>query len=206
MGLINGAATYTRFTVIERIPDDFQANANARLQRFMFRNIDPKVNAEKSVGWVHYENPMHTRFHFENTIIGEFIVLAMRIDRKAITPIMFKAQIQQQMSQWAQDPKNKGKKISREELNKLRDEIKSQMLAVVPPQTTVMEMVWNFSAGIVYFSSQSRKAIEEFVDLFGTTFELTLNELDLVTRTEDFLDRSALDVVFEDLRPSRFRK
>lgn len=216
MGLINGAATYTRFTIVETIPDDFHANVAVRFPKFMFRDVDSKTNPDKSVGWVHYENPLNTRFKFENVIHGDFIVVSMRIDRKSISPVLYKAQVNQKVADWkrenrgrvkakAQTTESKDDKIPREELTRIREEVKTQMITAVAPQTTVFEMAWNFAESVVYFSSQARVPITEFIELFGTTFELTLNEVDVIVRTEDFIDRSPLDVVFEDLRPARFR-
>ena len=203
MGLINGGASYTRFVVNEEIPKDFHTVATSRLERFAFKEINPKKHEEISIGWVAYDNPTNARVTIEKAFFGDYSVLGIRVDKKTISSILYKAELSQALRVLRQELK--GKKPTTQRVSELREELRTKMLEAIAPQVAVYEMVWNFQSGTVFFSSQSRKAVDMFTELFKDTFELTLNEMDIVELTENYLETEKNDVVFEDLYPSHFR-
>ncbi len=203
MSLISGTVSYTRFTVIEDIPSDFQTIAEGRLPRFSFKEIDPKKNSVMSYGWVACDNPMNTRVKLNQAYHGDYILLGLRVDRKTISPVMYKARCGQELRMIRQELR--GKTLTRDRIQTMREEVKASMLAAVAPTTQVYEMAWDFSTGVVYFSSAARAVIDLFTELFSDTFELTLEEHDIISRTENFIENSTLSITYEDLHPSRFR-
>jgi hypothetical protein len=65
-------------------------------------------------------------------------------------------------------------------------------------------MVWNYETGEVFFSAQAAKPAAEFAELFEETFKLSLEEINLVTRTENYIVDKGLGLELIDLEPSNF--
>lgn len=202
MGLVNGSVTYTKFKVEEELPKDFTDSLNTRLSRHAFREIDPKKNPEFSMGWVNAFNPLDTHLKIEKALFGNYLVLGMRIDRKRLPLALLKARLAEAMRALARE--KRVRKLSHDDIASLKETISAEMLAGAGATTAVYETAWNYESGVVYFSSASRKATDQFAELFGETFELTLTEQNLVTRSERIIEDIGSDAELETLQPAHF--
>ncbi|MCX7019875.1 MAG: recombination-associated protein RdgC [bacterium] len=202
MGLINGSVTYTKFRVEEKLPKDFTDSLNTQLARHAFRDIDPKKNPEYSIGWVNAFNPLDTHLKIEKTLFGKYLVLGMRIDRKRLPPALLKARLTNAMRALARE--KRVRKLSREDITGLKETLRAEMLASAGALTALFDAAWNYEAGEVYFSSASRKASEDFAELFGQTFELTLTAQNLVARAERIIDDIGSDAELATMQPAHF--
>lgn len=86
----------------------------------------------------------------------------------------------------------------------LKDTVREIMLKAISPNTNFYEMVWNYETQEVYFSATGGKTVIEFIDLFQDTFSLTLDEVNLVTRTESFMESNGIGLEITDLEQSFF--
>lgn len=202
MGLFSGSFTFRKFRVMDEIPREFQQELALSLSRFAFRDINPQTNPEYSIGWVPPFDPLDGNLAVEKVVLGKYILLGIRKDKKSISAPMLKAQITEALR--AKRRERNGRKLSKEETNEIRDLVKDKLLRSVSPVTTFLEMAWNFETGEVYLSSQSAKAATEFAELFEETFKLTLEDMNLVARTEDYIARKGLGLELVDLEPSNF--
>ncbi len=203
MGILSGSVTYKKFRVEGKPDRSFQQNLALSLKRHAFREIDPKVNAEQSIGWINPYNPLDANLTVERVLIGSYLILGMRRDRKMISNAILKARLSDAMRAAAREKKLK--KLPREQIFAMRETIREQLLASVSPQTALYDMAWNYETGTVYLSTQSRNTCVEFSELFEESFELSLTEMNLVSRTEDALLRLGVDAELSSLEPVHFR-
>lgn len=202
MALFSGTFTFKKFRVVDEIPKEFQQNLAKSLERFAFRDINPQTNPEFSIGWVQPFDPLEPGLPVEKVVLGKYILLGIRRDKKNISLPMLKAQINEAIR--AKRRERSGRKLSKEEINETRDFVKDKMLASVTPVTTFYEMVWNYETGEVYFSAQATKPAAEFSELFEETFKLSLEEINLVTRTEGYIAEKGLNLELIDIEPAHF--
>lgn len=202
MGLFSGSFTFRKFRVTDDIPREFQQDLAKNLARFAFREINPQTNPEYSIGWVPPFDPLEGNLAVEKVVLGKYILLGIRRDKKSISAPMLKAQISEALR--AKRRERNGRKLSKEETNEVREQVKDKLIRSVSPVTNFFEMAWNYETGEVYFSSQAAKAAAEFAELFEETFKLSLEDMNLVARTEDYIARKGLGLELIDLEPSNF--
>ena len=202
MSLFSGTFTYRKFRLADDIPSDFQQNLAKSLQRFAFREINPQTNPEYSIGWVQPFEPLESTLPVEKVVLGKYILLGIRRDKKNVSMPMLKAQINDAIR--AKRRERSGKKLSKEEINETRDFVKDKLLASISPVTNFYEMMWNYESGEVFFSAQATKPAAEFAELFEETFKLSLEEINLVTRTESYIAHHNLGLELIDIEPTNF--
>jgi hypothetical protein len=202
VGLINGSASYRKYLIEAELPGNLKERMARELPRHAFREINPATNPEVSVGWVNAFNPLDTQLTLEKVLLGKYLILAMRKDRKSVPPMLFKARLAEAMR--AQNRKRHGRKLSPEEIVELRDTVKQQMLANVSPATTLHEMAWDYESQEVYFSSLAAKANTEFQELFEETFGLPLTEITILSRAEAEIESRGLDLDISTMTPAHF--
>lgn len=202
MGLINGSATYKRFRVTDELPKGFHDKLVNGLRRYAFREIDPKSNSEQSVGWVNATDPFDTDLSTDKILIGDWIMLGIRWDRKSVPTLLLKSKIAEKIRLTLAE--RRIRKLSREEITQIRQVVKDSLLATVAPSTTVFEVLWNIRTNIVYLSTHASRVADYFVDLFEETTGLGIVEETLVSRIEDFCDRHGVDVDLENIEETSF--
>ncbi len=202
MSLFSGTFSYRKFRVADDIPKDFQQSLAHSLARFAFREINPQTNPELSIGWVQPFDPLDSGLPVEKIVLGKYILLGIRRDKKNVSMPMLKAQITDAIR--AKRGERKGRKLSKEEINEVRDLVKDKLMKSISPITNFYEMVWNYETSEVYFSAQAAKAATEFTELFEETFKLSLEEINLVSRTETYIAEKNLGIELIDLEPANF--
>lgn len=202
MALFSGTFTYRKFRVADELPKDFQQNLAKSLQRFAFREINPQTNPEFSIGWVQPFEPLDQGLPLEKVVLGKYILLGIRRDKKSVSIPMLKAQITEALR--AKRRERNGRKLSKEEINETRDFVKDKLLASITPVTNFYEMVWNYETGEIFFSAQAAKPATEFVELFEETFKISLEEINLVSRTEDYITEHNLGIELIDIEATHF--
>lgn len=202
MGLINGSATYKRFRVTDELPKGFHDKLVNGLRRYAFREIDPKSNPEQSVGWVNATDPFDTDLTTDKILIGDWIMLGIRWDRKSVPALLLKSKIAEKIRVTLAE--RRMRKLSREEIAQIRQIVKDSLLATVAPSTTVFEVLWNIRTNIVYLSTHASRVADYFVDLFEETTGLGIVEETLVSRIDDFCDRHGVDFELESIDETSF--
>ena len=202
MGLINGALTYKKYRIDSDIPKNLRDLLADRLPRHGFREIDPKVNPEFSIGWVNVFDPLDAKLALEKVLFGKYIILGLRRDKKTLPGALFKARFTEALR--AQARERKGRKLSREEMAALKENVRNAMLSAVMPAMAVYEVVWNYETHEVFFSSGARKAADEFAEVFEESFGLALAEQTLVSRAEAYIDANGLGVDLAAVESAHF--
>lgn len=202
MGLINGSMTYRKFRISDELPKNFKETLVQELPRYCFRDINPATNPECSIGWVNPFDALDTNLNLEKVLFGKYIIVGMRKDTKSVSGVMLKAQLTEAVR--AARRERRGKKLSREEMNSLKETVKEKLLATTSPSIALFEAVWNYETQEVYFSSQSQKPMADFMDLFEETFKMSLEEVTLLSRTENYINRTGMDTDLALLSATHF--
>jgi DNA recombination-dependent growth factor C len=171
MGLIKGTLTLSKYRVVGSLPDNFKNFIDKQIKVFAFREL-PIGESEKSVGWTSLENVLDTNFEYANYLLADYLIFSLRIDRKIIPTSLLKLKVLEAERQLIAD---KGKdKIYREERAEIKESVYRSLLRQTPPIPSFHDICWNVSQGWLLFGSLSKKAGEDFEDLFKRTFKLTL--------------------------------
>ena len=202
MGLLNGTVTARRYRVTGELPGDFKDTLVRELPRHAFKEINPKINPEMSIGWVNPFDPLDTSLGLEKVLLGKYMLLGVRKDYKSVSGAIFRARLADAMR--ARSRERHGRRLTPPEISALKDEVKAKILESVSPATTLNEMVWNYETGDVYFSSLSSKASIEFMDLFEECFKLSLLEQTLPVRVEAYIDNAGLNLDLDSIDESAF--
>ncbi len=197
MGILHGTATYRKFRVTDPLPKSFHEKLVQGLQRYGFREIDPKKNPEQSIGWVNAADPFDADLNLDKILYGDWVLIGLRWDRKSVPALLLKARTAERIR--AVLAERRLRKLSREEIAQIRITVKETLLASVAPTTAVYEVLWHLSSGQVYLSTHATRVADNFVDLFEETTGLALEEETIVSRVEDFADRTGHDIDLEDL-------
>jgi len=203
MGLVHGSVAYRRFRVTDSLPKGFHEKLVVGLQRHAFREITPGKNSEQSVGWVNGLDPLDADLTLDKVIIGRYIFLGIRWDRKNVSTLLLKAKLAERIR--ATLAERRVKKLSREEVTQIRQATKDALIASVSPTTTVYEVLWDVEKSIVYLSTHTARIADMFVDLFIETTGLEIEEDTLVSRVEQFAEaRGGEEIDIETLEETSF--
>ncbi|MBN1827706.1 MAG: recombination-associated protein RdgC [Deltaproteobacteria bacterium] len=172
MGFLKGMLTFTRYHVIGDLPQEAAAFIDERIKRFSFRD-DREAGEEKSLGWTSLDNILDTDFSYANYSVGDYIFFTLRIDRKTAPPALLRLKTLQ--AEQRRRDERQASTLSRAERQDIKEAVRTSLIAAVPAVPSVYEVCWAPSKHMVYFGSNSDKAIEEFEDLFTRTFQVKLS-------------------------------
>src|SRR4051812_32883001 len=84
MGALRGSISVRRYAVLDPLPDDARRKLMRGLRAHLFSPIDPKSDADKSVGWVSILDSEDSDLHPEKTLYvasgGEQMRVSLRLD------------------------------------------------------------------------------------------------------------------------------
>ena len=89
MGLLSFSTTFVRYAVEGELPANFLEFATERVMQNAYRDIDDNFE-ERSVGWVSVMNMFDAAFEYASFLVGDHIVLTLRIDERKVAPKVLK--------------------------------------------------------------------------------------------------------------------
>lgn len=185
--ILTGSFTGVRHRAEGSLPADHRQRFAKSLTRYAFVPIDPTTDRRRALGWVNPLQLLDADLTWDKVIFGDHVVLGLRVDERKISKPMLRARVAQVLSERRRE--KPGVRITREEQSQVARAIESEMLAQTPPVTTVQEVGWNTRTGMVWFSSASKKANEEMMDLFERTFGVRVIPLVPLTAAEAFTEK-----------------
>jgi len=185
MGLMKGALTLRRYRVEGLVPDDFRQSYLDALNTHAFREPGSRFSTEESFGWCRIQNLLETNFdNLNDWLMNYYLVAALRVDKKVLPAKLFRARLDQRLTQWCEEHGRQHAPAGVREEE--RDRLEQEMLGQTLPRVQVTEFCWNITDGYVVFHSTSDAANDRFKRLFHTTFGLILypfNPLDFLADT-----------------------
>lgn len=172
MGLIRGAATFSRYGVDGSLPEDYMEVFPQMILRYAFHNLDDLPNEERSVGWVNILDMFDSEFAAMDYFKDPYLALAWRVDVKKV-PVMA-------VRQYCREAENELKRkegleyLPKSRRDEIRESIRFRLLKRAIPQSNVYDVVWNLQSNTLLFGATGTKICDEFVEFFKSTFDLLL--------------------------------
>ena len=174
MGALAGTITMTCYHVQGEIPKDFKDRYLKALAKHRFTDINVDQDHEESIGWVTAADPFDVEFDLNKVLWGSYLLAAIRHDTIRLPATAFKLHLKRAVEEHC---KKTGKeKLSKAEVEEVRDMLEKQLKKKALPNIKVYDMVWNMDRGVVWLWSTNKKVNEQFVDFFQETFELVPHE------------------------------
>lgn len=173
MGILKGALGVRRYRIEGEVLAGDRDRMIAALNGHAFREPLSPVHKEEIMGWTQIHNLLDTDFSDINQwYYNQYIVFAMRIDKKTLPARLFKAHLEKKMAAWC-------KETGRERVPaKVKEELKSllevDMLRQTLPKVSMQEVTWNTKENWVIIHNQSDGINDKFRKLFHQTFGVAL--------------------------------
>jgi recombination associated protein RdgC len=169
MGLLKGPLTFSRFTVAGKLPSDFTEMVQRQIRRHAFQDLAAETQ-EKILGWTGIGNVLDTDFQHASYVWGDYLLFSLRIDRRSVPPSLLKLRALEAERQHLKDTGRK--KIDKTAREQIRETLRQDLLRRIPPTPSFHEVCWSVSSGRLLFTSLSEKIMQDFQDLFKTSFGL----------------------------------
>lgn len=171
MGLLSRTATFVRYSVEGKLPDNFWEFAAERIRQFAFDDIDDTFD-EYSIGWVSIDNMFDASFAHASYAVGDYIVLSLRIDERKVSKTLlqkFSLKEEERIKKERQIPR-----LNRSERVRIKEEIRLQLVKKALPIPSVFDLCWNLADNTMLFFSTSSKVQAVLEDFFKECFGLTI--------------------------------
>jgi recombination associated protein RdgC len=172
MGLAEGGITFRTYYVDGELPSNLRQEFLERIRARRFQPLTLESEEDVTWGWVPLQNPLSTDFRSPDLFFEPFLVLALRMDRWALPPLLLKASVRaaERAKLDAEDRAHLSRTERGELLERERARLKRQSL----PAARVVDFAWNLDTRELRFSSLSRTVNETFAHHFELTFQLRL--------------------------------
>jgi len=192
MGILSASASFTRFRILDPVPQELWPQIPAKLKQFAMVDIDD-IPEERGWGWTNYDDMLDTAWKLSPPEKGEFLAFALRLDTRRVPPAVLKKHLLLAMREEEARNREQGKKfISRERRGELKEQVKLRLMQRFLPIPAVFDVVWNTSTGMVYLASTQPKVIDLFMNYFTLTFDLHLEPLTPYALASAMLDEAQL--------------
>ncbi|MBQ9453561.1 MAG: recombination-associated protein RdgC [Desulfovibrio sp.] len=177
MGFSNSTCSFSRFRILDPVPDILWTQIADRLKQYAFHDIDniPELEAH---GWVSFEDMLDVEWLGGPPQKGSYIVFSLRQDLRRIPAGVIKKQLALAINEEKQRMSDQGKKfISRERKKELKEQVLLRLRSRFLPVPGEFNVVWATDRNEVWFASTQDKMIDLFMEQFLITFELHLEPL-----------------------------
>jgi len=171
MGLLKGTLTFSLYRLEGSLPQQADDFINQQLQAFAFRNIG-LTSEEKAMGWTSLENVLDTDFEGAKYIWGDYLMLALRVDKKTVPPSLLKIRLMEAEQDFLAETGQK--RVYREQREDIRERVHLELFSKTPPVPAFYEFCWSVSQKTLLLCTLSEKVIDDFQDFFKQTFSLPL--------------------------------
>jgi DNA recombination-dependent growth factor C len=200
MGIFSGAVSATWYRTDGTCPSDARERFQRALKRYGFRPINAEKGESQSVGWVDPRDILSTDLNWDRLSVGPYVFLGMRVDRKAVPGVLFKAHMRKALKELAKEKKTS--RISRTEKRAVEERVAAALLRESSPSVSVQEAVWNTATGEVWFGATAKSANEGFQEMFALTFEMELLPANPLIRAVELARIAGHPEGLASLRPS----
>ncbi len=172
MGAFSGSLTYRQYRVRDSLSGDYLKAFDEGIQRNLFYPLDPSKDQDRSIGWCDPKFALDTDLDPSAYVMTDYLVLGLRVDAWSIPATTLKLYTEAEVRRVMEEQKRES--LSRYEHAEAKERVVMELKRRILPSTKVIDMVWNLSDGMVRFFSSSQRMNTDFMDLFETTFGMTL--------------------------------
>jgi hypothetical protein len=187
MGLLSGGLNGRRFRLSTNLPTGFRdAFMEAIREHAHVEDLDAS-DAEPRVGWVHAFDVARTDFELNDFLFDRFLVLTMRMDKKAVNGAYAKIAVARRIAEVKEE---RGvEKLPKSETEMIQEQLTAELHRRALPNVSSVDVAWDTVTGEVIVFTTSDSAMELVRALFGETFELDLRPERLCDWLTDKFDR-----------------
>lgn len=176
MGVMSASSGFTRYRIIEDIPDELWSAIPDKLYARAFQEIED-TSDERSIGWVAIENFLDNAWRENSPLKADYLAFTFRMDTRRISPAVYKKHLQLAMEQAQRALPEHKKYLSKDRKKELKENVKARLMQRSFPIPAVTDAVWDRSRNLVWLTSTNSKTRAAFEDLFAQTFDLHLEPL-----------------------------
>ena len=203
MGFANSTCSFTRFRILDPMPDALWPQIPDKLKQFAFRDIDdiPEMQAQ---GWVCFEDMLDSEWAVAPPQKGAYIVFSLRLDMRRIPAGVVKKHLALALRQEKERMREQNKTfISRERKKELKEQVMLRLRQRFLPVPGEFNVLWATDKNEVWFASTQNKMIDLSMEEFLKTFELHLEQLTPYTLAASMLDEESL-IRLDQLEATQF--
>ncbi len=175
MGFFSTSSSITRYKIVGEVDERLWENIPDLLKKFSFQDIDEVVD-ELSFGWVCFDNMLDNMWNTSSPYKGEYVVFSLRIDKRKISPAVFKKYYQLALKEIADEDKDL-KFLPKNKKQEIKENLRLRLLQKTLPVPSVTDVIWDFKKGYVYLFTTNKSTKEIFQDLFIRSFNLGLVQI-----------------------------
>lgn len=173
MSKFRRSGSITRFFVEGERADVADLSLIRALERERFKPLDNSATETDSMGWITRHDPAGARFDPEDVIHGHFLVFALRMDKKRVSPALLKIQIAGDLRA-AATGLAQGKKMPRAQKKQIVEEAKRKLISRALPNVAITDVVWNCKKSELYIFATGASTVEQIAHIFRDTFKRDL--------------------------------
>ena len=177
MGFLASSCSFTRFRVIDPVPDELWAEIPQLLKKGAFLDIDESAESQAD-GWVSFDDYLDTTWQAGPPQKGAYIAFSLRVDTRRIPAGVLRKHLDLALKrEKAENEKNGKKFISRARRKELKEQVQISLSRRFLPVPGEFNVIWNTANNEIWFASTQTKMIELFVQRFLDTFRLHIEQL-----------------------------
>ena len=177
MGFLNSSCSFTRFRVIDPVPDGLWAEIPQLLKKGAILDIDETTDSQAD-GWVSFDDYLDTTWQAGPPQKGSYMAFSLRLDIRRIPAGVVRKYLDLALKrEKAENEKNGKKFISRERRKELKEQVQLSLRRRFLPVPGEFNVIWNTANNEIWFASTQEKMIELFAQRFLDTFKLHIEQL-----------------------------
>lgn len=195
MSFLSSSVSFTRFNIVDEIPNEVYENLLDKLKQFAIMDID-ETSEEQSFGWTSFDDMLDTKWERSYPQKADYITFAFRLDTRRIPPAVLKKHVRIAMMQEEAKIQEQGKKyVSRDRKKEISEQVKLRLRVRFLPIPAEFAVVWSMEKKQVFFASTQQKVIDMFTDYFTQTFNLALDRVLPYTLAQELLGEGCEDAL-----------
>ena len=177
MGFLGSSCSFTRFRVIDPVPDELWAEIPQLLKKGAILDIDETTDSQAD-GWVSFDDYLDTTWQAGLPQKGAYMAFSLRLDIRRIPAGVVRKYLDLALKrEKAENEKNGKKFISRERRKELKEQVQLSLRRRFLPVPGEFNVIWNTANNEIWFASTQTKMLELFVQRFLATFKLHIEQL-----------------------------
>lgn len=203
MGFMNSSSSFSRFYVLDPVPDSLWSELPDRLKKHAFSDIDD-LPEKQAFGWVNFDDMLDSQWELSSPHKGSFFAFSLRLDTRRIPSGVIKKHLTLALRKEEKTNENNNKKYtSRERKKEIKDQVMLWLLKRFLPVPGEFNILWMPEKNEVWFASTECKMIDIFMEFFLITFDLHLEQLTPFSLASSMLNEIH-QVSLEKIEPCNF--
>ena len=177
MGFLNASSSFTRFSIVDPVPEQLWADIPDLLKKGALLDIDelPEMEAK---GWTCFDDYLDTQWVTASPHKGEYLAFTLRIDTRRIPAGVIRKHVTLALKKEKLANLAQGKTyISKARKKEIKEQVTLRLRQRFLPVPAEINVVWSIRKNEVWLASVQNKVIELFMQLFLDTFQLHLQQL-----------------------------